>query len=80
MISKTSKRYLIDLRIDDVLPPLENSANCRYCQKQLSGRQTKWCSKECNYKGFDDLMFAKGSSKHLREKVFARDKGICAKR
>jgi 5-methylcytosine-specific restriction endonuclease McrA len=51
---------------------------CAYCQKPLTGRQTSWCSKDCGEQAFNDVMFARGSSTHIRAAVFARDNGICA--
>ena len=70
-------RYLHSLKIDDVC--LERQEGfCFHCQKLLTGKQTKWCSKDCYFRVFEKMMFAKGSSKHLRNAVFARDNGICA--
>lgn len=65
------------LTIDDMFPARTDNC-CRYCDTPLTGKQTKWCSKSCSLKAFDETMFARGSSKHVRERVFARDNGICA--
>lgn len=65
------------LTISDLFPV--NKKLCRYCSKPLTGKQSKWCSKTCALNAFNDTMLARGSSKHIREKVYARDNGICAK-
>lgn len=70
-------RYLHNLKNEDLFS--FDGKHCGYCSKELVGRQSKWCSKNCSLKAFDDLMFAKGSSKHLRKKLFERDQGICNK-
>lgn len=70
-------RYKRDLKIEHLYHE-RNDGFCWRCQKQLTNKQIKWCSKDCSYEAAEELMFAKGSSKHLRKAVFARDGGICA--
>ncbi|MCD9188260.1 MAG: HNH endonuclease [Pyrinomonadaceae bacterium] len=70
-------RYKSNLTLDDIYPSRTDHL-CRRCEKPLTGKQTKWCSKDCSYAAFEEMMFAKGSSTHIRREVFARDNGICA--
>lgn len=70
-------RYKHDLQISDVCQP-QTVGHCIVCQKKLTGKQTKYCSKDCSYEAFNKMMFAKGSSKHIKMEVFARDNGLCA--
>lgn len=70
-------RYKHDLQISDVCEP-QIAGHCIVCQKKLLGKQTKYCSLDCSYDAFNKMMFAKGSSTHIRKEVFARDRGICA--
>lgn len=70
-------RYKSNLTLDDLYPERADKL-CRRCEKPLTGKQTKWCSKDCSYTACEEMMFAKGSSTHIRKEVFARDNGICA--
>jgi 5-methylcytosine-specific restriction endonuclease McrA len=70
-------RYKIDLKIEDIFPPRTDGL-CRFCEKKLQGKQTKWCSNKCSMAAFSEMMFQKGGTAQIRSRVFARDGGICA--
>lgn len=47
---------------------------CRYCAKPVKPPKRSWCSKDCV-----DEYLVRSNPATARSKVFARDKGVCAK-
>lgn len=47
---------------------------CRFCGKAVSGRRSTWCSDEC----VEAWWWAQGHQGWARQKVFERDRGVCA--
>lgn len=69
-------RYDTELKLEN-LYAARGDRLCRRCTEPIGKNRSKWCSKACSDAAFAEMMFAKGSSTHIRKAVFERDGGIC---
>ena len=51
-----------------------NPKSCRWCNKELSGRQEKWCSTECGWRGWENHQWSSA-----RKAALYRDAKMCVK-
>ena len=58
--------------------PQKEVGKCAYCGGGLSGRQRRWCGRECERSAVNTMLIRKGDVKTLRQELLRRDHGICA--
>ncbi len=70
-------RYQKGLRIEHLFP-LKKDRKCSCgCGKNLSSRQKKWWSKECQSKSLITFYVIKGDVQVIRELIFNKEEGFC---
>ncbi len=69
-------RYQKDLILEYLYPKLPGICACG-CNVILTGRKTKWASRECNDKVYKLFSIIKGNNSTIRKEVFNRDEGFC---
>ena len=58
--------------------PYRNDGLCACgCGIKLTGRQSRWASKECSEKAYNAFAIIKGSADIVRKNLFQIDKGAC---
>lgn len=65
------------IAFEDIFPKLIGV--CSYCQHILTGKRTRWCSKECSNSAWEYVNVIRGSSKYIRTYLKKRDGEICGK-
>lgn len=71
------KRYQKGLVVEDIFPTREDRKCACGCGRILTGRKTKWFSKECMRKALIQFFIIKGDASVIRTELFKRDKGFC---
>lgn len=69
-------RYQKGLTLNDLFPKEEGQCACG-CGQALTGRRTKWASRECNDKAYVKFAILKGNNGVIRKELFKRDLGYC---
>lgn len=71
------KRVQVKLTLSDVFPQPDKTKCACGCGEELTGRQTRWSSKECNKKAVTQFFIIKGDTQVIRQELFKLEKGIC---
>lgn len=69
-------RYQKGLKVKDLYPGSGTHCACG-CGNKLTGKQTKWASKECNDRTYLKVAILKGNNSIIRKELFNRDQGFC---
>lgn len=70
------KRYQKGLKTEHLFPSIEGACACG-CGQQLTGRQKRWASPDCNNIAYVSTAIIKGDNKLIRQLLFKRDLGVC---
>lgn len=62
---------------NNCFPTREDKKCACGCEIELTGRKTRWASKECSDLAYDFYAVRYGHSSHIRSAVFQRDQGAC---
>jgi 5-methylcytosine-specific restriction endonuclease McrA len=69
-------RYQKSLKLIDLYPSIDGYCACG-CGKMLVGKQTRWASRECNDKVYEEFSILKGNTSSIRKALFIIDGGFC---
>jgi len=73
------KRYQTRLSVTDLYPtPKDGTCSCG-CGVMLTGRKTRWHSRECSREAVTQFSIVKGDTSIIREVLFDTDAGHCRK-
>lgn len=78
MINKF-KRQQDKLNMKDLFPQKDKSLCACGCRKKLTGRKRRWYSIACSRKSYITFAIIQGNTQVIREQLYKRDKGKCAK-
>lgn len=70
-------RYQKGLVISDIFPSNSQGLCACGCGRNLSGRQKRWSSKECESHALTQFLIIKGDTKTIRKELHKRDAGVC---
>ena len=69
-------RYQKGMVLADFYPSQDGYCACG-CGRKLTGRQTRWASRECNDRAYEEFAILKGGTSTVRKALFERDLGFC---
>lgn len=69
-------RYQKHLKLMDLYPSIDGYCACG-CGRILTKKQTRWASRECNDKVYEEFVILKGNTSAIRKTIFKRDGGFC---
>ncbi len=69
-------RYQKNIKLIDHLPTLNKHCACG-CGKSLTGRQTRWASRECSDRAYFEFSIIKGNTSAIRKALYEIDNGFC---
>jgi hypothetical protein len=71
-----NKRYQKGLSLNELFPKIDGLCACG-CNTPLTGRQSKWASRECNDKLYNQFAILKGNTSAIRKALFEIEGGFC---
>jgi 5-methylcytosine-specific restriction endonuclease McrA len=69
-------RYQKGLRLSHLYPRIKGECACG-CGTELTGRKTKWASRDCNDRVYKEFAILKGNSGAIRKELFEKQEGFC---
>lgn len=69
-------RYQAGLTVAHLYPGQPGACACG-CGQPLSGRRTRWASKECSNRAYIAFAIVKGDGKIIRQELWKMDQGCC---
>lgn len=73
------KRYQSGLRLNEIYPLRKDGLCGCGCGRMLSGRRKRWATKQCTINAVIRFNIIKGDVKYIRNELYRRDKGKCAR-